>query len=136
MENTAEQTETAPKADPTRDDLIAAAKAKLDLSNPGTELWLGEHPVTKDWWWYRPATKPEAKVYKKKLQEQSAKGDLGDNDIAFETLVYQTVLATCDGEGRDGLLRLLTRRPMLLSVMAGEVCEVSGFTGEAGQKKY
>ena len=38
---------------------------RLKKENPGTELWLGEHPRTGDWWVYRPATPDEVRDYRK-----------------------------------------------------------------------
>jgi hypothetical protein len=115
----------------TEEQQIASAREAAQKAHPGVEVWTGQHPKTKDWWLYRPATRAEARVYRKKLAEETGRGEMGDVERAYEVLAYACVLYP----DRDGLTALLDRRPMLFSVIVGDICEVSGFTNEATQKK-
>jgi hypothetical protein len=122
---------TATTARPeTEDDKVARIRKEVEAANPGAEVWFGQHPKTKDWWLYRPATRPEARIYRKKLAEEIGRGELGDTERAYEVL-YACVLYP----PREEFLRLVERRPALPAIVAGEIWEVSGSTGDAVQKK-
>jgi len=127
-----------PQTDPQKRILEALKK-----TNPGQELWFGRHPKTGDFWFYRPARKDEARIYRKMQAEQKAAGELGDMELAWVMLAEACVVYPPLKEPlppdvdptQDTLPKLLARRSMLPSIIAGEICEVSGFTVEAEQKK-
>ncbi len=124
-------------------DLFELATEKVKKQNPGTELWFGRHPKTGDRWIYRAANRHETRIYRKTSSAERAKGEDGDMDIAFESLAQMCVLwpplkAEPDDPANptaDTLGKLLARRSMLPSIIAGEICEVSGYTEDAEQKK-
>lgn len=112
-------------------------------TNPGQETWFGRHPKTGDFWIYRPARRDESRIYRKLQAEEKLKGDLGDMELAWIMLAEACVLypplkeplAAEIDPAQDTLPKLFARRAMLPSIVAGEICEVSGFTSEAEQKK-
>lgn len=119
--------------DPRRDTIELVKK-----ENPGTELWLGEHPRTGDWWIYRAATSAEVKEYRRLQRVAKEKGD--DLEDSYRMLVV-------GGWADDGtvgcvvyprkkeLKELLARRPMLAGSISADVCDVTGLVMDALQKK-
>lgn len=113
------------------DEAIEEIRKAIQAASPERELWLFRHPKTQDWCLYAPASSPAWKTYKKLAAEQRARGEAGNEDIAYEHLAAACVLYP----SADERIKLFARRPALLQTVAGEIVEVSGFTAEAVQKK-
>jgi hypothetical protein len=130
---------------PTKEELQQKALEEVRKFNPGTEVWLGELPKTGDWWIYRAAAKPEARIYDKTLTAEKAKGDSADLDVAFRVLIDTCVLfppkakddrwTAENNPSGDTIEKLLGRRTMVAPVIVGEIREVSGWSNEVIQKK-
>lgn len=118
---------------------------EVQKQNPGVETWWSQHPKTGDVWFYRPATKPEVRIYSKTLKAEQEKEDAGDKEVAYRVLIDTCVLwppkakddrwtAEINPTG-ETIEKLLARRPLIPSVIAGDICVVSGFTQETLAKK-
>lgn len=110
----------------------------LRAANPGTEVWQGGIPKTGDRYIYRPATRPETKIFRKLTRAEREKGELADFDIPNEMLATSCVLwpprEAANPEDLT-LAKLLAARPMISASMADDIVEVSGAGEREAAKK-
>jgi len=111
---------------------------RLKKENPGTELWLGEHPRTGDWWVYRPATPHEVRDYRKLQRDARDKSE--DYEDAYRLLVVggwndDAPAGAVVYPPKRELKKLLLLRGFLAATMSAEICDVTGLVNDVVQKK-
>lgn len=114
------------------DEKVQKLKELVEKVHPdASEIWVGEHQVTGEFWLYRGETPAEARVYSKKLGEQTDRKELGDFRTVYDWLALQCVL----WPAKEDLSALLVRRPLISEGMAAQIREVSGLHSEITRKK-